>query len=158
MHSAWNRDPLLPRREPNDPHSHRESAAARLSTRLLLPLVGAVTVVMFGLALWARLRREGSLVGEARRETETHAIALCLALEEAFRDPDQAQVQQVIDRVSQEGGIYAILVWDSGGNVLFPFHYSHSPTKVSAVKGRPFRSPPGRWEPPRVASSPGRRA
>jgi signal transduction histidine kinase len=95
------------------------AATMKLSTRLLLPLVGAVTVVMSIFAFWAQLQRESSLVAEARRETEAYATALGLALEEAFRDPDRAQVQQVIDRLSQERTIYAILVYDLDGTVPF---------------------------------------
>lgn len=69
----------------------------KLSTRLLLPLVGAVTGVMFFFALWAQLQREGIMLAEARRETEAYATALGLALEDAYRDPDLSQVQDLIE-------------------------------------------------------------
>jgi len=91
----------------------------KLSTRLLLPLVGAITVVMIVFTLWAQLQREGIMVAEARRETEAYATALGLALESAFRDPELSQVQQLIDRLSQERTIYAILVYDIDGTVRF---------------------------------------
>ena len=91
----------------------------KLSTRLLLPLVGVITLVMFFFTLWAQLQREGIMVAEARRETEAYATALGLALESAFRDPEQSQVQRLIDRLSQERTIYAILVYDLDGAVRF---------------------------------------
>ena len=97
----------------------QRSGPWKLSTRLLLPLVGAVTGVMFFFALWAQLQREGIMLAEARRETEAYATALGLALEGAYRDPDLSHVQDLIDRLSQERTIYAILVYDLQGWVRF---------------------------------------
>ncbi len=91
----------------------------KLSTRLLLPLVGAVMAVMTVFAVWAQRQREATMVAEARRETEAYATALGLALEGAFRDPQLAQVQELIDRLSRERTIYAILVYDLDGTVRF---------------------------------------
>ncbi|MCJ7628251.1 MAG: ATP-binding protein [Longimicrobiales bacterium] len=91
----------------------------KLSTRLLLPLVGAVMAVMTVFAVWAQRQREATMVAEARRETEAYATALGLALEGAFRDPQLAQVQELIDRLSRERTIYAILVYDLDGTARF---------------------------------------
>ena len=111
-------------------------APMKLSTRLLLPLVGVITLVMFFFTLWAQLQREGIMVAEARRETEAYATALGLALESAFRDPEQSQVQRLIDRLSQERTIYAILVYDLDGAVRF----------TSASLQRNDAAPPRSWE------------
>lgn len=91
----------------------------KLSTRLLLPLVGAVMVVMTVFAVWAQRQRETTMIAEARREAEAYATALGLALEGAFRDPELAQVQELIDRLSRERTIYAILIYDLDGTVRF---------------------------------------
>ncbi len=104
----------------------------KLSTRLLLPLVGAVTVVMAVFAFWAQQRRETTMLAEARRETEAYATALGLALEGAYRDPDLAQVQDLIDRLSQEPTIYAILVYDLDGAARF---VSRSLERTDAAPG-----------------------
>lgn len=74
---------------------------------------------MFFFGLWAQIQREGIMLAEARRETEAYATALGLALEDAYRDPDLSQVQDLIDRLSQERTIYAILVYDLEGAVRF---------------------------------------
>lgn len=46
----------------------------KLSTRLLLPLVGAVTAVMIVFAIWAQHQRETNMVAEARRETDAYSV------------------------------------------------------------------------------------
>lgn len=91
----------------------------RLSTRLLLPLLAAITAVMAVFAWWAQKRRESTMLAEARRETEAFATAFGVALEGAFRHSDPEQVQELVDRLSQEPSVYAVLVYDTLGVVLF---------------------------------------
>ena len=91
----------------------------RLSTRLLLPLLATVAAVMGLYGAWALRQRQITLVAEAQQETQAYATALGLALEYAFRDRDLADVQDIIDRISREPKIYAVLVYDTAGTLLF---------------------------------------
>jgi signal transduction histidine kinase len=91
----------------------------RLATRLLIPLLTAVAGIMIGFALWALVQRERILVGEARRETQAYATALGLALDAAFRDPDRSGVPAIVDRITRQPSIYAVLVYDRDGKALF---------------------------------------
>ncbi|MBI4538922.1 MAG: HAMP domain-containing protein [Gemmatimonadetes bacterium] len=91
----------------------------KLGTRLLLPLLVAVALVMSLYGAWALRQRQTTLVAEARRETRAYATALGLALESAFRDPDLKDVQQIIDRISREPKIYGVLVYGPDGRSLF---------------------------------------
>jgi signal transduction histidine kinase len=91
----------------------------KLSTRLLLPLLAAVTVVMSAFTVWAVQQREATLIAEARREAHAYAVALGLAMESAFREPYLKDVQEIIDRLSRERTIYGVLVYDVDGRVLF---------------------------------------
>jgi hypothetical protein len=56
---------------------------ARLSTRLLLPLLAVVAAVMLPYALWSLRQRAEVMEAEAERETRAYATALGLALERA---------------------------------------------------------------------------
>jgi signal transduction histidine kinase len=93
--------------------------AVKLSSRLLLPLLLAVSVVMTLSAGWSLVERQRTLVAQGERETRAYAVALGLALEPAFRDPDRTDVQQIIDRISREAKIYGVLVYDAAGRPLF---------------------------------------
>ncbi len=87
----------------------------RLSTRLLLPLLAAVSAVMLVYAFWAVRQREATLTQEARTETRAYARSLGLAIEAAFRDPVRKDAQEIIDRLSREETVYAVLVYDVDG-------------------------------------------
>lgn len=91
----------------------------KLSTRLLLPLLGAVAAVMLAFAFWAVRQREQTLAAEVRSETRAHAVALGLAIESAFRDPYRKDVQEIIDRLSRERTVFGVVIYDPEGEPLF---------------------------------------
>jgi len=74
---------------------------------------------MAAFALWALAQKERTLVGEARRETQAYATALGLALDAAFRDPERAGVPEIVERITRQPSIYAVLVYDADGGALF---------------------------------------
>jgi len=74
---------------------------------------------MGAFALWALVQRERTLVAEARRETQAYATALGLALDAAFEDPGRPAVPEIVDRVTREPNIYAVVVYDAEGHRLF---------------------------------------
>jgi signal transduction histidine kinase len=91
----------------------------RLTTRLLLPLLATVAVVMLLFALWALRQREASMTAHAQRVTNAYAIALGLALEAGFRAGSDDEVQQAIDRISREPAIFGVIVYGPDTGVLF---------------------------------------
>jgi two-component system NtrC family sensor kinase len=89
----------------------------RLGTRLLQPLLATVVAVM-AFATWQSQRqREKTLTEEARRETNAYAVALGLALEAAARTGSDAEMQAIIDRITQEPTIYGVVVYDTAARV-----------------------------------------
>jgi signal transduction histidine kinase len=78
-----------------------------------------VSLVMTLAATWSLVERQRTQTAQGRRETRAYALALRLALEPAFRDPDRSRVQQIIDRISHEPKIYGVLVYDARGRPLF---------------------------------------
>jgi signal transduction histidine kinase len=91
----------------------------RLSTRLLLPLLATVAAVMLIFAYWALRQREASMTAEAQRVTNAYATALGLAIEAGFRAGSGADVQDAIDRISDEPTIFGVIVYDAAADVLF---------------------------------------
>jgi signal transduction histidine kinase len=91
----------------------------RLGTRLLVPLLLVVALVMAAYAGWALRQRQAVQMAEARRETRAYATALGIGLEHAFRDPDLRDVQAIIDRISREPQIYGVLVYSRDGRARF---------------------------------------
>jgi two-component system, NtrC family, sensor kinase len=91
----------------------------RLTTRLLLPLLATVAVVMLLFAYWALRQREASLTAEAQRVTNAYATALGLAIEAGFRTGSDADVQAAIDRISNEPTIFGVIVYTTDAHVLF---------------------------------------
>ena len=91
----------------------------RLSTRLLLPLLLTVVLVMAVYGYWAQRRREIILTAQARSQTNAYAAALGLALEAAFRNDAPEQVQSIIDRISREPTIYGVVVYGPDAEMLF---------------------------------------
>jgi two-component system NtrC family sensor kinase len=91
----------------------------RITTRLLLPLLATVTVVMLMFALWSLRQRELALTAHAQRETDAYATALVIALEAALRAGSNQDVQEAIDRISNERGIYGVIVYGADTRVLF---------------------------------------
>jgi two-component system, NtrC family, sensor kinase len=91
----------------------------RLTTRLLLPLLATVAVVMLLFASWALRQREASMTGEAQRVTNAYATALSVALEAGFRSGSGDDVQAAIDRISNEPAIFGVIVYSPEAHVLF---------------------------------------
>lgn len=91
----------------------------RLGTRLLLPLLAVVTAVMLLYAIWAIQQRESTVAAESRREAHAYAVALSLAMEAAFRDPARSDVQDIIDRISLERTVFAVIVYDAAGRPIY---------------------------------------
>ena len=97
----------------------------RLSTRLLLPLLATVVVVMSLYSARSLRGRQNLLEAESRRATHAYATALGLALEGAFRSPHLEGVQEIVDRISKEPEIYGVLVYGTRGEVLFASDLLH---------------------------------
>lgn len=90
----------------------------RLSTRLLLTLLPAATLVMAAYAFWALTQREDVLGDEERSETRAFSTAVGVAFEHAFRDLQFRDVQDILDEVSQQPRIYGLFVYDTLGVVV----------------------------------------
>ena len=90
-----------------------------LRTRLLLPLLATVTVVMAAYAAWSVRQRSATLIAEDRREAAAFANALALALEAALVDPEWRGVQDVVDRLTRDPQISAVRVYSVDGTVAF---------------------------------------
>lgn len=105
----------------------------KLSTRLLLPLIAAVVVVMLAYASWSLFQREGVMVAEAERETRAYATALGLALERAAGQGDPEAMQEMIDRIDRDPNIYGVVVYDTLGRAQF----------VSSPLAEADHAPPG---------------
>src|SRR5690606_1680681 len=75
-------------------------------------------VAVMRFATWQSQRqREKTLTEEARRETNAYAVALGLALEAAARTGSDAEMQAIIDRITQEPTIYGVVVYDTAARV-----------------------------------------
>jgi signal transduction histidine kinase len=74
---------------------------------------------MSAFALWALVQREQTMVAEARRETQAYATALGLALDAAFRDPERSSVPEIVERITRQPAVYAVVVYDGDGRRLF---------------------------------------
>ncbi len=90
----------------------------KLSTRLLLFLLPTMTVVMVGYMYWSMAEREDTLVSQAEQEMGAYGAALSVALQYAFHDSTRANFQRVINQVTRDPKIYAILLYDGRGNPL----------------------------------------
>jgi signal transduction histidine kinase len=90
----------------------------KLSTRLLLFLLPSMTVVMVAYMYWSMAEREDTLVSQAEQEMGAYGAALSVALQYAFHDSTRANFQRVINQVTQDPKIYAILLYDRRGNPL----------------------------------------
>ena len=91
----------------------------KLSTRLLLPLLTAVTGVMLAYAFLAVRQREATLTAQARNEARASSVPLGLALESAFRSVGRRDVQEIIDRLSRESTIFGVLIYGEDGTPEF---------------------------------------
>jgi signal transduction histidine kinase len=91
----------------------------KTSTRLLLPLLAAVVLVMGAYAVWAIRQRESTLTQHSRRETHAYAAALGVAIEAAFRSPAPDEIQEIIDRISEEPSVSGVYVYGDAGALLY---------------------------------------
>jgi len=91
----------------------------KLSTRLLLPLLATVVLVMLLYGSWALRQRQAALVADAARETRAFTLALALSVERALQRPQFGGVQEIVDRVSREPTIYGVLVYGRTGDIEF---------------------------------------
>jgi signal transduction histidine kinase len=99
-----------------------------LRTRLLLPLLATVTVVMALYAGWSVRQRSVTLVAEDRREAVAFANALALALEAALADPEWRGVQDVVERLTRDPQIQGVRVYGAEGEVAY---------ESASLRGRP---------------------
>lgn len=90
----------------------------KLGTRLLLPLLVVVALVMAAFALWALRQRIDRVRVNSERETQAYAAAFELALEAELRDTASGSVQDAIDRISTEPTIFGVVVYGADGGVL----------------------------------------
>jgi signal transduction histidine kinase len=104
---------------PGIPTEYEPLVAMNVSTRLLLPLLATVALVMALSEAWSVAERERTLAADGRRETRAYAIALGLALESAFEDPDLSDAAEVIGRVGREPRLYGVIVYDGQGRARF---------------------------------------
>ena len=88
----------------------------RISTRLLLPLLSMLMLVMLLVGAWLMRARERRLMAEGVRETGAFATALAIALEDAAGRQDD--LDRIIRRVSAEPSIYGLLLYDREGRVV----------------------------------------
>jgi signal transduction histidine kinase len=92
-----------------------ERPHVKLSTRLLLPLLATVTLVMLAYAWWSLWQRVSFMVAEAEMETRAYANALGLALEHPVGQSDLEAVQVTVDRVDRDPNIYGVVIYDTTG-------------------------------------------
>jgi len=88
----------------------------RLGTKVLLPLLPTVTLIMLVYAGWALINREHSLAPEARLEVQAYATALGSAFDLALHDVRPEKVQALLNEISRAPTVYGILVYDSTGS------------------------------------------
>jgi len=108
----------------------------KLSTRLLLFLLPTMTVVMVAYMYWSMAEREDTLVAQAEQEMGAYGSALDVALRYVFQDSTRANFQRVINEVTSDPKIYAILLYDRHGNPLLVSDSVATPSPAP-----PHRSP-----------------
>ena len=69
-------------------------------------------------AVWSLAQRERTLAGEARRETHAYATALGLALNSAFRDPERTEVPDIVQHITRQPSVYAVLVYEGDRSAI----------------------------------------
>jgi two-component system, NtrC family, sensor kinase len=105
----------------------------KLSTRLLFWLLPTMTVVMVAYMYWSMAEREDTLVSQAEQEMGAYGSALSVALQYAFHDSTRANFQRVIDELTREPKIYAILLYDGSGNPLLVSDTAATPNPAPAA-------------------------
>ena len=90
----------------------------KTSTRLILMLTVTVSALMLLASFLLSREREALLNRSAREEVKAHALTLQSALEEDFRTCRTFDLQQLINRLSQNRGIYGVLLFDATGQAV----------------------------------------
>jgi HAMP domain-containing protein len=86
-----------------------------IGSRLILALALATAVIM-GVAGFLIVReREGALRTAMRNELRAHALTLQIALQDDYADGRIADAQRLIDHLSDNPKIYAVVLFDSEG-------------------------------------------
>lgn len=96
-----------------------------------------MTVVMVAYLYWSMAEREDTLVAQAEQEMGAYGAALGVAVRYAFQDSTRANFQRVINEVTRDPKIYAILLYDRHGNPLLVSDSVTTPSPApSASLGR----------------------
>ena len=105
----------------------------KISTRLILNLTVAVSLVLIIASLLLLRQRENSLKTAAEDEVRAHAVTLQIALEENYAANHTPETQHLIERLKENIGIYSVLLFDLSGNVTLASHPNTS-AEISDVK------------------------
>src|SRR5258708_311133 len=111
------------------PHPSRESAnscmmgVVKLGGRLTIVLLLAVSPVILGYTWWSVQRSTGAYITDLKRELRTAGLGLTPAMENALRRNEWADVRDVLDRMSTDSTLAALLGADGRvwyGSAGFP--------------------------------------
>ena len=89
-----------------------------ISTRLILFLTVAVSVVIAVTSYTTLRRREAGLNRTMRSEVTAHAYSLQIALEELFKAGRSAEAAHLVDRLSDNPYLFRVTLFDETGRVL----------------------------------------
>ena len=87
----------------------------KTSTRLILLLTMAVSVVMALVGIVALRQRAKALEAAAFDEVRAHAVTLRIALEEDYAAGRQRDAQRLLDHLRDNTGIYGVILFDELG-------------------------------------------
>lgn len=105
----------------------------KISTRLILNLTVAVSLVLIGASLLLLQQRGNSLRASAEDEVRAHAVTLRIALEESYAANHVLDAQLLIKRLKENTGIYSVLLFDLSGNISLTSH-PNTPAELSYLK------------------------
>ena len=105
----------------------------KISTRLILHLAVAVSVVLIVASLMLLRQRERSLKRAAEDEIRAHAVTLRIALEEDYAANQVLDAQRLINRLRENAGIHSVLLFNLSGNIELASH-SNAPEEVRDLK------------------------
>jgi two-component system, NtrC family, sensor kinase len=105
----------------------------RTGTKLILFLTVAVGVVMTLGGYYILRQREAILETAMRNELRAHAGTLKIALEDAYRNGRTADVQRLINRLSEDPKVYSVTLFDETGRSVM----SSNPLAADEVRNPP---------------------
>src|SRR5215813_14748972 len=88
------------------------------STRLILLLTVAVSLVVGATNIYTLHRREAALKATMRSEVLAHAYTLEIALEELFAADRAADAQHLVDRLSDNPYLFRVTLFDENERVI----------------------------------------